>query len=97
MKIQEHFINGEVVHMKKDPLGWRVVRPIKNNDGTINWKNLIAGGSWIKLIAILVFVAICIGAILEVAELMNAANQCLNQTIINPIDNSPFWIPGLKV
>lgn len=37
-------IEGEKVFVKKDFLGWRVVHPIKNEDGTINWPNLIFGG-----------------------------------------------------
>ena len=34
----------EKVYLKKDFLGWRVVNPIKNEDGTINWFNFILGG-----------------------------------------------------
>ena len=34
---------GEKVYLKKDILGWRVVNPINNNDGSYNWFNLIFG------------------------------------------------------
>jgi len=74
--------NNEKVYLNKDILGWHVVHPIKNEDGTINWKNLIAGGSWAKLILIILFVLIMIGAIFEVHNLVTIANECLNQNII---------------
>ena len=32
------------VYLKKDIFGWRIVHPIKNRDGTINWTNLVFGG-----------------------------------------------------
>lgn len=35
---------SEKVFLKKDFFGWRVVRPIKNIDGSINWSNFIFGG-----------------------------------------------------
>ena len=32
------------VYLKKDMFGWRIVNPIKNEDGSINWINLLVGG-----------------------------------------------------
>jgi len=75
--IKEIGIEGEKVFIKKSFLGWGVVHPIKTN-GKINWKNLIAGGSWIKLGLIIAFVIIVIGAIFEVVNLIKIANECLN-------------------
>jgi len=34
---------GERVYLKKDSLGYRVVNPIKNEDGSTNWVNLFFG------------------------------------------------------
>jgi len=34
----------EKVYLKKDYFGWRIVQPIKNEDGSYNWFNLILGG-----------------------------------------------------
>jgi hypothetical protein len=34
----------EKVYLKHDFMGYRVVNPIKNPDGTINWFNLLVGG-----------------------------------------------------
>ena len=35
---------GEKVYLKKDYFGWRIVNPIKNEDGSYNYVNLIFGG-----------------------------------------------------
>jgi len=32
------------VYLKKDLFGWRVVQPIRNENGSINWINLLIGG-----------------------------------------------------
>ena len=32
------------VYMKKDMFGWRIVQPMKNEDGTLNWFNILTGG-----------------------------------------------------
>ena len=78
--IKEIEIEGEKVFLKKSFLGYGVVHPIKI-DGKINWKNLLAGGSWIKLGLVIGFVIIALGAIFEVVNLMKIANECLN---LNP-------------
>lgn len=36
----------EVFAMRRSFDGWRVVYPMKNQDGTYNWKNIVLGGSW---------------------------------------------------
>lgn len=45
-------INNEEVVLKKDFTGWRVIYPIKNQDGSINWKNFLVGGSYWNLLKI---------------------------------------------
>lgn len=34
---------GEKVYLKKDMFGYRIVEPVKNEDGSYNWKRLILG------------------------------------------------------
>jgi len=84
--IKEVSIDNEVVYLKKDFLGWHTTNPIKNNDGTINWKNLISGGSWIKLCLVIAFVIIMIMAIVEYTESLRYCSELIaNQSIkINP-------------
>lgn len=57
--INEVKLNEEVIHLKKSKVfggGWRVVHPINNKDGSINWINLLVGG-WGNLI-VLIFLAL---------------------------------------
>ena len=52
----------EKVYMKKDFFGWRVVHPIKNEDGSLNWFNMLTGGSWGNLALLICVVGIvCFG------------------------------------
>ena len=48
----------EGLYIKSDRFGTRVVYPIKNEDGTTNWFNVLTGGSWGKLSMTLLIVAI---------------------------------------
>jgi hypothetical protein len=52
-------INNEEIVLKKDFTGWRVIYPIRNQDGSINWKNFLIGGSYwniVKMGAIIGFI-----------------------------------------
>jgi len=80
----------EKVYLKKDFLGWRVVEPIKNEDGSINWFNLLCGGKkglflliGITLICFLLYFGInqLIAAYKEVAaNPCNFCTDCFAQT-----------------
>jgi len=35
---------GDKLYLKKDIFGYRIVNPIKNEDGSINWINILFGG-----------------------------------------------------
>ena len=48
----------EKVYMTKDIFGWRIVHPIKNDDGTTNLVNLLVGGWRNCAISIIVIVMI---------------------------------------
>lgn len=77
MNGQTVLIENEVVTLRKGLFGWHVIYPIKNKDGSINWKNLIAGGSWWKLGLVILFVILAIGAINEYVGIAKIANECL--------------------
>jgi hypothetical protein len=56
---------NEKIYLRKDWLGWRVVAPVKNEDGSWNWFNLIFGGKknlvslgFLFLLAVLAFFAV---------------------------------------
>ena len=74
MKIEKININGDMINLAKSKIfGWNVVYPTKNEDGTINWFNLITGGSWIRLfiIIMIVILIICLAS-----EYMSNLAQC---------------------
>ena len=56
---------NESVYLKKSMGNYRVVYPIKNDDGSINWFNLLTGGSWFNVIVIGVVVAIILALLFE--------------------------------
>ena len=76
--IKAELDNGESILLKKDILGYRIIYPIKNLDGSWNWKNLIAGGSWIKLGLVAVVVAIIVLAIVEYTSNINSLLSCFD-------------------
>lgn len=77
-QLEEIEIGNEVVFFRKGFLGWNIVYPIRER-GKINWKNLIAGGNWWKLLIITLLVLIILGCIYEYANTLNVANECLKQ------------------
>ena len=73
--------SGEQIQVKKSPwFGWGIVYPWKNEDGSINWKNLISGGHWSKLIITAFIVFLILMCILEYSNTINLYNQCIEQS-----------------
>lgn len=71
-------IDGEEVVIKVSNNGknFRVIKPWKNKDGSINWFNILTGGSWLKLIMVILMVIIIIGAIKEYVGNINILLDC---------------------
>lgn len=78
-KIKRIFVDEYKIYLKKSFLGWSVVYPAKT-DGETNWKNLIAGGSWIKLGIIIFITLLILGSIFEYSTAVRIANECINST-----------------
>jgi len=78
----------EGLYLKKGLFGYRLVYPVKNEDGTINLFNLLTGGSWGNLIKILLIIAFILilslsyyHDIKECRKVMaNPCNYCAIQT-----------------
>lgn len=62
-EIKKVQIEKEIIYLTKDSLGWRVISPIKNEDGSFNLKNLILGNKrtiaftliWLLIMAFILF------------------------------------------
>ena len=51
----------EGLYIKKSFDGYRVVYPIKNEDGTLNWFNLLTGGSYWNLVKTMLVLLLILG------------------------------------
>lgn len=69
---------GEKVWLRKGFAGWKVVKPIRNEDGTFNWFNFLTGGSWTNIILTIIIVAIILLAIYEYTTNINVLLDCFN-------------------
>lgn len=58
----EELPRDEVIYFKRDYFGYRIVHPIKNDDGTINWLNLLVGGK--RNLVFLIVVLLILGGLL---------------------------------
>lgn len=76
-KIEELYLNGDRIFLRKVRNTYRVVYPIKI-DGKISWKNLIAGGNWLNLLKIGFIIVIILGCIWEYSQAKAIADYCLN-------------------
>jgi hypothetical protein len=82
-EIKEVIIDNEKVKLTNSKwFGWKVVYPYRNEDKSFNWKNLIAGGSWIKLGITIFLVLIILGSISEYSTAVKIANDCLNKSMM---------------
>ena len=80
-KLDKVVLKGENVYLRKARSGWRVVKPIKNEDGSINWFNLLAGGSWWNLLFVGVLVLLICISIWEYTHNINILLSCFDNPI----------------
>jgi hypothetical protein len=103
MKYEWITINDERVAVKKGIEGYRIVKPIKNEDGTLNLKNLLIGGSWIQLLIIVGIILLVLGLANEYTSNLKITSACLRALpdyidlslyIKNPtLNNTGFLFP----
>ena len=72
------------VNVVRDKLfGYRIVHPIKNKDGTLNWKNLLIGGSWGNLLMVVALVALMVYLVWQYNQDISQAVECCNAACTN--------------
>lgn len=71
-------IDGQIVHLKhsKKLNTWRVIYPIKNEDGTLNWFNILTGGSWFNLIVTGIIVLVLVLFFFEYSSNIQTLLDC---------------------
>jgi len=70
---------GEKIYLKKSSFfGWKVVNPIKNEDGSMNWFNFFVGGNWWNLILVAITVLIILGVLYEYSSNIQHFLDCFS-------------------
>lgn len=57
-KIKTIELDGDKISLKKSKSGWRIIYPIKNEDGTVNWKNVFKFDMPVLLLTIAIILLI---------------------------------------
>lgn len=85
MKIMNNIIKAEdmpefeKVYMKKSLGEWKVVYPIKNDDDSFNWFNLVTGGSWLKFFTILAIILLILAIAYEYSQNLSYCNKLIKE------------------
>ena len=74
------------VYLGKDRLGWKLVHPWRNEDRTINWFNLLTGGSWWKLLLVTGIVLLILVNVAAYKRDTNLLIKNLNYVAENPCE-----------
>ena len=65
MEIHKVVINDKPVFVSQKGSAFKVVKPWKNEDGSINWFNFLTGGSWWNLVLVAIVVIVVLGVLWE--------------------------------
>jgi hypothetical protein len=88
-RLESENVKGEIVYYRK-----RIIKPVLNTDGSINWFNLLTGGSWGRLIGVIVFIIICLGFIFEYHNNLQVCAEAMSQlNNLSQIINTPIIFP----
>ena len=86
MKIHKVKIDNKDVFIAQRDNTFKVVKPWKNEDGTINWFNFLTGGSWWNLAIVTLIILIVLGTLNEYSS-----NIKFLQEMCPPIIQSSGW------
>lgn len=97
MKLKKIQIEGTTLFLKRDGESYRVVHPIKNEDGSINWFNLLVGGSWKNLIITLIVMIIVIGFLYEYSLNIQTLLNCFKDMSSLEVCKQSFGGENLRI
>ena len=96
-------IEKDVHVVKSKFFRYRLVYPIKDENGKINWFNLLTGGSWGNLIMVIIICSFLVGLVLAYrADVMHLV-ECCNSACQNLFKNLPatnaggYHIPNISL
>jgi hypothetical protein len=96
-KFKTLWIDDTLVHLKKDGKSYRVVHPIRNEDGSINWFNLFTGGSWKNIIVTTIIILVILGLLLEYSQNINMFLNCFKDIPSLEVCKQSFGGENLRI
>ena len=82
MKIHKIQIDNKDVFISQRDDSFKVVKPMRNEDGSVNWFNLLTGGSWWNIIIVAIVVVLILGLLYEYSLNVNLLLECLRTNSI---------------
>lgn len=80
-EIKKIEVEGKVLYLKKFGNSYRIIHPLKNEDGSTNWFNVWTGGSWFNVAFILAFTIIFLGLLHEYSSNIGKLLDCFTDPI----------------
>ena len=78
-EINKITIGDETIYVKKSRVfGWGIIKPNKNEDGSTNWFNLLIGGSWLRLIILILIIILILGIAKEYTNNLKTCQMALD-------------------
>ena len=68
---------------------YRLIFPIKNSDGSMNWFNFLTGGSWGNLAVVIAIVLLMVGLVLAYKHDVATLVECCNSACKSLIQTTP--------
>ncbi len=76
MKTHTIIIDNKKVFVSQSKNSFKVIKPWRNEDGSINWFNALTGGSWWNLILVGFIVFVILGLLNEYNANINMLMDC---------------------
>jgi len=97
MVFNETEIESGVKVIKDKLFRYRLIFPIKKEDGKVNWFNLLTGGSWGNLIVVILIVMLCVSLVLAYRHDVATLTECCNTACKNLISGIPQAMPNTQI
>jgi hypothetical protein len=69
-------LDNKTVFISQNGTDFRIIHPLRNEDGSWNWFNILTGGSWTNVIIVAVAVFIICGLLWEYSSNINLLKDC---------------------
>lgn len=84
--IEKTIIKGESIYLKKSFDGWRIIHPWKNEDDTLNWKNILVGGSGWNFVKVFIIVFLILFSVWAYQRDVRECSRIANYVATHPCE-----------